>query len=139
MLPRSGSQIYSVPGVDVAITTGATLGPIAFRWPRPVFVVAALLLPTSGLAADLASLRLRIEDECYAELFSDSVAGVDTPGLALCGALQLSSAFSELQIGRPFVLQRPVIAGDVWRISIENTSAGTLRPELLFFLEEART
>ncbi len=136
MLPLCGPQVFSVAGVDAAIAAGATLGPIPFRFPRAVFVVGALLLPTSGVRADMASLRLRIQDESYAELLSDARGGVDAPALAVSGTTLLAGTFSDLMATRPFVLQRPVVSGDIWTVSVRNVGAVELRGELLFFFEE---
>lgn len=137
MLPRFGPQLLKVAGIDAAIVAGATLGPIDFRWPRDLFVVGMLLLPTSGLRADMAGLRIRVQDESYEDLISDGVSVTNAPALALCGLTPLAfGAFSTFTLSRPFVLQRPVASGDLWRVSVQNVTAGALQGECLFWIEE---
>lgn len=137
MLPANGPQIFKVAGIDAPVAGGATLGPIPFLFPRDLFVTGVLLVPTSGLRADMAQLRLRIQDETYEDLISDGLMTFDASVLALCGTTPLAfGAFGALVVKRPFVLQRPVASGDMWRFSVRNVAGGTLSSELFLFVEE---
>ena len=134
MLFRRGPQIYTVPEFLTPITASTARGPVAFRWPRDVFVSSVLVLPTSGVRADMAGLRLRIQDETYADIIGDSLGSVGAGVLALCGNVSLDIT-PAIALRRAFVLQRPVIGGDQWRITVTNENADAVGAEVLFSIE----
>lgn len=127
MIPQVGPALYSVSAfAGQTVGAGSSIGPIAFQWPRMLFVTGLLLVPQSGSAVDLASLSLQIQDESFADLMSDGSMLSRAPGLALHG-----------QGFRPFPLQRPVMAGDEWRFTVTNaTGAGIALACLALFFDE---
>jgi hypothetical protein len=136
LFPKKGPVSFTVTAVDAAIGAGLSVGPVAFRWPRPLFVTGVILLPTSGRHEDMASLRLRIQDESSQDMISDGAGGHKVSALELCGLRPLPSVFGGLMISRPYALQRPVNTGDQWWITIDNRAAVSLRPELIFTFDD---
>jgi hypothetical protein len=130
LIPRVGPALFSVAGfAGQTIGAGASLGPVAFQWPRMLFCTGLLVLPRSGSAVDLAALSVRIQDESFADMFSDGQILFRAPALALQG------------FGlRPFPLQRPVMTADEWRITVTNASGAgiDLACVALLFEEGAR-
>lgn len=126
MPPKTGAILYVPAGISgVAVDGGATLGPVEFQFPESVFVTGVKLLTRSGLPADVAALALRIEDETAHDMFADGQGGsFFAPGAAL-GALTF----------RFWALQRPIQAGDVWRLSVQNRGAGPITPIVIVVFE----
>lgn len=138
MLPRVGPFSYSVTGItDVSVGAGSSVGPITFRFPRAVFVTGLVMIPRSGARADLAALRLRVQDESFAELVSDG-RGVklETGMLGLAGLTVVGPAFQELELVRAFALQRPLQVHDTWHFTVSNVGSGAVTPELHIQFEE---
>jgi hypothetical protein len=137
MVPKSGPLRFVVPGVAVAIPGGGAVGPITFRFPRALFVTSLLLLARSGARGDAASLRLRVQDESFADVIADGFGtSFSAPALSLSGLTVLDPMFADLVVVRPFVLQRPVADGDTWRFTITNTFGAPITPELLIGFDE---
>lgn len=138
---RFGPDSYVVSSVDEVIGAGLSIVERSFRFPRPVFVDQLLLIPLTGLRADMAKLRIRIQDETSADLISDGIGGHEASALELCGLTPLPGGpiFEDLVLVRPYDLQRPVMAGDVWYFTLENVSAGPIRPELVLGFKEGVT
>ncbi len=127
-MQRTREGLWVVPGsVALACPVAAAAGSptnsasFAFMFPRAAFVHGVLALPRpSGVLsfpAQLAALGLIINDETNQPVVSDTRGGVQ-------GSNQVQPAASLLSLHgkafHPFDVQRPVIAGDVWRIMIQN-------------------
>lgn len=142
MQPKVGPVRFRVTEVETSIGVGASVGPVRFRWPRPLFVVSMLLLPRSGSRVDMAALRIAIEDETQQQIISSGDGSTNEAGaLGLTGLNPINGPmFSNLVLGRPFALQRPVNTGDLWLITIRNVDgAGAITPELVFDIEDGVT
>lgn len=140
MIPRYGPSVWKVLGLsDVSVAAaGGILGPITFQMPRSVFLTSILLLPTSGLRANMAKLKLRVQDECFEDLISTSDGGHEATLLSLCGTTPIAAPmFDTLVLKRPFELQRPVRSGDCWLFTLTNNDAAApLAVEALLLFEE---
>lgn len=142
MQPQVGPVRFRVVDVETSLAVGASVGPVRFRWPRPLFVTSLLLLPRSGARADMAALQLAIEDETQQQIVSSGDGStIQAPGLALSGQTPLNGPLvAGLNLGRPFTLQRPVNTGDLWLITVRNVGgAGAITPELFFDFEDGTT
>ncbi len=117
-IPKVGPALYSVRGLEnLAIGNGVTVGPIAFQFPRAVFVTGLQLVPLSGSQADAAKLALRVVDELQSDFFFDGLGQNFTfPALAMGG----------LSAPRVFPFQRPVAGGDRWNFYVTNNHSGAL-------------
>jgi hypothetical protein len=127
---QSDALVYTVDGVNgVPIAGPGSLGPIAFRWPEPQFVTGISLVTHNASAAELGALLLAITDEDGDPMvLTNGVAGAMS-GLSFGGrALEF---WPQSPLVRPFDLQRPVAAGDVWRFTLENTSGAPITAEML--------
>lgn len=141
MQPKLGPVCFRVTDADSEIAAGSSLGPIRFRFPRALFVTSVLLLPRSGVRADMAALRLSIEDETQQQIFSSGDGTTnETTALSLMGLRPINGPFvADLLIARPFALQRPVNTGDLWLVTIQNTGAAPITPELIFGFEDGES
>lgn len=120
--------VWVVPGLarvvvpaQVGIVAGQ-FGPVNFRFAAPREVTGILLLPASGLAADLAQLSVQITDEQEDQLISDQVGDARPPRLPFAVPL-LSLAGSAFH---PYPWAKLVAIGDRWRITVRNSSAAPI-------------
>lgn len=125
-------MLYRVRGISgVSVASGTTLGPIAFRFPRDVFVDGVQLLVRSGNPAELAALEMRIQDETFSDIISDGQGTIFTAAGAM---------LASIRGWHPFKVQRPVAVGDSWLISITNNFATPVVPILgILFSEPTNT
>lgn len=129
--PRSGPIVYLPPAFRaLPIAAGVTFTSV-YYWSKPVFVVGVSLVPMSGLAVDLANLEFGFTDESQDQFSSD---GSGQPGSNAAPALALMGS----DLSTPWPMQRPVIGGDRWVLSLFNKSALTITlAALVFFFEDA--
>lgn len=126
-------EIFVVPGTVGLVCLKATgsganprpTTPIAFRFPRALFVEGVLVLPRRNVAwasleNQMASLALSITDETTHPIMSDGRATTK-------GTFRAPVAAPLLGLhGRgfhPFKLQRPVAASDAWVFSVQNADS----------------
>jgi hypothetical protein len=139
MQPSFGPVSYTVGGItDVAIGAGLTLGPIRFRFPRAVFVSSIIMHERTGDPARLARLRLRIQDETSQDIITDGRSKNTVRGATINALTCLDGPFaSGLVKLRAFPIQRPVLDGDQWFISVTNDDVADRFCELHLQFEEA--
>jgi hypothetical protein len=131
---RFGPVSFSVFGItDVPIPAASSLGPIAMRWPRAVFVTDLTLLAT---APDLSRfLSIRIQDETFQDIL---IQGGDGQGNDMAAdtanrLIVLEPQLPDFVRVRRFPLQRPVLDHDTWWITVTNSNAADpVTPELHF-------
>lgn len=133
MLPQRGPMLYSVQGAQglaVAAAVGAVPGTSAvlrFRWPRALFCTGVALIARTGLASDLSTLALRIQDESFQDVIADGRGAVTIPIGVLGGPQGMGGPGVLVTPGNAWLaLQRPVTDGDLWFFTITNASAGIL-------------
>lgn len=127
MTPIRGPVLFSVPGfANLLIGVGGTSGAIAFRWPRALFVTGVLWFPQTADQAHGSTLNLRIQDETFQDVISDGQGAV----FAIPGDAANGQGF------RYFALQRPVLDGDTWMLTVTNTGAVERTLSGLFFTFE---
>lgn len=135
--PRIGPIAFKVGALSQSIAAGSSLGPVLFRWPRPLFVTGMVLVPRSGDRADMAGLRINIVDETQQQIFlSGDNSNNYMNALGATGLVTLDPTFEDLIKVGPLALQRPVAAGDQWFITIQNGGSNAVIPELSFCFEE---
>lgn len=143
--PRFGPSSYSALGItDVSIPPTSILGPVAFRFPKPVFVTGFAFHARDP--EQTRFLQLRIEDETFTQILVHYGLGAVAEGgqpvqnavgvQALSGLVTMGPGFSDLVRIRPFVLQRPVAALDHWYISVVNGDDNPAIPELHFMFDQ---
>lgn len=137
MIPRKGPSSYSCRGItDVSVPAGGEISAV-WRWPRALFVTGFLAHGRGGTRAELAALTLRIQDETFQDVFSDGQgASFARSLLSLCGLVTTGPLVDDLVMVRPWVMQRPVAAGDEWVVTVANTSGAPIYPELHWLFEE---
>ena len=129
--PRSGPIVYLPPAFRALSIPSLTTFTNVYYWPKPVFVVGVSVIPMSGLAADLANLEFGFTDESQDQFSSD---GSGQPGSNAAPSLALMGA----DLSTPWPMQRPVIGGDRWVLSMFNRGGAAITlAALAFFLEEA--
>lgn len=130
MIPYCGPALFSVPGFQWAIVpTLGDLGPFTFRFPRNLFVTGLMALTGDGDSATLAKLFIRIQDETFQDVISDGQGQAFEAGLTALRGLS----------GKPFPVQRPVMSGDQWIItisSLDDAEGGIRLAGLYFFFDE---
>jgi hypothetical protein len=131
-IPKIGPMTYSVHGRNGAplplLGPGAASPLIDFYWPRSLFVTGLLVTAGSGLPVDASHLELRIQDETQRDMFTDGQGG----GFFVAALTMHGFAI------KPFDLQRPVVDGDHWFLTLRNTSGNReIKPFVSFFFEEA--
>lgn len=129
---QSGPMIYApAPFQGLSIAAGATFTYV-YYWPKPVFIVGVTMVTRSGLASDLALLEFGFTDETQDQFSSDGSGQPGSnaaPSLALVGLADPST---------PYPMQRPVIGGDRWVLSMFNRGGATIvLGGLYFYLEDA--
>lgn len=141
MQPQVGPVSFRVRAFEQALAAGASSEEVRFRWPRDLFVRSLLLLPRSGLRADMAKLALQIVDETQQQIiFSGDGSNNFGGALSLSGCLPLSPMFADLVVAAPLALQRPVATGDLWLITARNRAAAgdPITPVLQFTFDEGQ-
>lgn len=128
VLPEQTEVVISIPDFYRSTVPAAvagipgTLGPFKYFWPSFGVVVGLLVLPATGLVADLAGLSFEITDAHDKQIVTDgrgfapgSVSPFAQPCLALFGP-----AF------RQMVLDRDYRPHDQWTFSLRNTTAAPI-------------
>lgn len=137
---RFGPSSFSVRGLtDVAIPNGTSVGPIAFRFPRALFVTGLVISTANGLASEVAALEVRIQDETFQDIITTGWTEQHETGCAGLSAMQMlpnGPIAAALAVVRPYPLQRPVNVGDEWFITIGNRYATPVTPELHFLFDD---
>lgn len=137
MIPQLGPVIYVPRGFANAIVPAAgQIGPLEFRFPRAVFVTGLLVMPSTGATADQGALSIQIEDETFQQIIGDGQGqSFDAPALALSG-LGPSGLMSFAGGWTWFALQRPVADGDLWNITVFNSSLAEIAVTALLRFDE---
>ena len=133
-----------VPGrlvaVDVpqlaAIAAGATVT-FDYRWPLTGRVVL-LRFDVREAAVDPSDVTLAIATDAGEQLFAD-VYGGRSVSARLTGSSRPArgAAYSSDRRRGGLLMARPVTAGDIWRVTIANTSASPITPFLAFLTVDA--
>jgi hypothetical protein len=128
MIPKCGPALFSPREFAWAVVPGGgDLGPITFRFPRNLFVTGLMVLTGDGSVVDLAHLFIRIQDETFQDVITDGQGTTLEAGLLALRGIQ----------GKPFPLQRPLMSGDLWLITLSNLSPNDIRISGLFlFFDE---
>ncbi len=155
MLHQFGSQLIVVPGLTLAavpaLVPGPPIvpgiigpgpaqgqnGPGTFQWSRDDFVNGVLVMPTGtvlGIREELAKLTIAITDNQGKQLVGDG-RGITQGRLLPNGAMCLALIGQGL---RPFALQAPVRAADIWNITIQNLHTAILTLAGVYFYVEKR-
>jgi hypothetical protein len=138
-----GASIWKVPfsdGLVCAVAPGAgsrsISAELAFNFPKSVFLTGVLVLPLPDVAfasyeAQCARLSLAVVDEVNQPLFSDSRG-------TLLGTTNAPVAAPLFQLFgrsfRPYALQRPIAALDVWRFTVQNADTANAQALAGIFL-----
>lgn len=136
--PQSGAIQYQSRSLALALVPAAatpplvpgvfpdlSVDPAVYRWPKEAFCTGMLLLPLSGLAADVGNLALRWQDETAYDVINDG-QGTTFEGMQI--------AWQSTELGRYFPVQRPVMGGDEWLFRVFNHGATPIRLAGLFFI-----
>ncbi len=135
-VPKVGPSLFSVRDfANVSIPAGGSVvtPQPGFRWPRALFCTGLLVIPQSGSPADAAALSVRIQTETFTDLVTDGQgASFFAPAAAMSGI------GNDLGFGRPmfrpFALQRPVLDGDLWTLTVANAAGAPIITAGLFLL-----